>query len=242
MAKLSQDGVLFRELVLSAFDAYSLEFDGPSQGGAIGRIHERVAYQYPRIDRTTLEKFLPGGERLQSDTKQEQRAFIYLKPPDRGRPSLPILNVKCDFGGESPDVGIRLAIFLLDEGEQPVSIGFRFETPHGKGEHDYHHAQPISSFFNDGAHILHCPKWLPDQLPAFPLLAHTPVELLGCMLGSLYGPSGLRHVMEAGRHNSLIQHSVGELMKRLMRPEVVEEKERQVGGKGPKHRPKGRRG
>ena len=81
-----------------------------------------------------------------------------------------------------------MALFLLDANGTPRAVGYRFETPETAGPHHYYHAQLIRSFGKAGVDWgIPCPVWLPDTQPAFVLDADDPIELLVCLLVSLYG-------------------------------------------------------
>ncbi|MDY7229029.1 hypothetical protein [Hyalangium rubrum] len=240
---MSRDARQFRSLVFAVFDALQLD----PQTMPLGPVHPYVAPVYPPMGRDALQKFLPDpdNERFLSDHAQGRRAFIYLKPPEKASRSLPVLNLNCDFSGSLPNVGLRLAFFLLDDDKRPVSIGFRFETPHGvdgeEGLHDYYHAQPINSFFKDSDNLLNCPPWLPCKLPAFPLQAQTPVELLSCLLLSIYGRDGIRRVMEAGRDDRVLQDSLGKFMTSMEDSRRARMRQAAAGSGAPSGK-KGRRG
>ena len=89
-------------------------------------------------------------------------------------------------------MSIYLFLFKWADGNGTLrAIGYRFETRHGSGgdAHDYYHAQPVSDLKRAKIrHRLPCPGWIPDEVPAFPLRAENPIELLLCTLVSMYGP------------------------------------------------------
>ena len=113
------------------------------------------------------------------------KVFLFLKPPIK-EDVLPVLSMKGDLNKE--DLSILMALFKLDKLKLPAAIGFRFETPHGDGLHNYHHAQMIKAFDKSiRSELPQIPPCLPETQPALMLSATNPRSLfLGVLIG-LYG-------------------------------------------------------
>lgn len=149
--------------------------------------YERVALNWRGVAETELENFFNATKA----NLTERKAFIYLKPVEKGDWIIPILSISYDFESNFPVMRLRLSMFLVDKEDELRAIGYRFETPESEGDgiHNYYHAQLIYKFDNDERiKNLPCPEWVPESQPAFALDATTPLTLLVCMIGSLYGP------------------------------------------------------
>ncbi|HEV7504869.1 MAG TPA: hypothetical protein VGS07_08165 [Thermoanaerobaculia bacterium] len=116
--------------------------------------------------------------------------FLFLKPPDK-ESVLPVLSIMGDLKGNG--LSVRMALFTFDGSEVPAAVGFRFETPHGVGRHNYHHAQMIKSFDKSMRDLPQVPPWLPVTQPALMMSATNPLSLfLGILIG-IYGLGDLLH-------------------------------------------------
>lgn len=114
-----------------------------------------------------------------------KRAVLYLPPLEREAEFLPVLSLCCDLSEAKTEVKARVMLIRGFQGLKPYGVGFRLETPHGQGRHDYYHAQPVRDL--GWAPAIECPSWLPVKEPSFPLLARSPVALMLCLMLSLYG-------------------------------------------------------
>jgi hypothetical protein len=97
---------------------------------------------------------------------------------------------------------MRFQVVLVVHGKKATSdaktLALRFETPErdatGDGKHDYYHSQLcVSLRRGEGTDTLALPiepDWFPTSHPAWPMDAETPVELLVCLILSLYGKVG----------------------------------------------------
>lgn len=78
--------------------------------------------------------------------------------------------------------------------------GFRFESPEGAdheaSEHGYYHAQRCETYTRDGPSA-HVESPISARLPAFPLYAGTPIELLIATLVSVFGRNQAEAVIES---------------------------------------------
>jgi len=160
--------------------------DAPEQ---VQRIQERTAFIYRKISSRELETMLTVGA-PRTVNMLNNNAFIYLPPIDKGGWLVPILCVEYNYAGGTPELSLKVALFLIsedDDKETLQAIGYRFETPHERERHHYYHIQPINGFDRDNNRwILPGTEWVPTNYPAFPIDAQDPIELLVCMLVSLY--------------------------------------------------------
>lgn len=99
-------------------------------------------------------------------------------------------------------------------------VGFRYETPEGGDNHDYYHAQPCRSM-GIGSCIEYALP-ISERNPTFPLAAQSSLELLLCLVTSIYGRSGLKELAAAlsnqrsMRDNQLLRRSFNKLNSRLL--------------------------
>ena len=135
-----------------------------------------------------LEELMGDGAQPTFDLLDAGR-FVYLEPVLRAPQIFPVMSVRCNFRLALPEVRLELGLFLVNAGGEVGAIGCRFETPEGTtGRHRYHHAQLFSAFHKQEAYRLPlCPRWYPDENPAFLLRAEDPVTLLMNLVVSLYG-------------------------------------------------------
>ena len=148
----------------------------------VQEIQEQTATYYRRISGRELEALLSAGvEGIIS--MSEKNAFIYLPPVEKGNCIVPILCVDYDYATNTPEVTLRIALFLIDNGGNQKAIGYRFETGHGERRHRYHHIQHIDQL---GKQKLQGSEWIPTEYPAIPIDAQDPIDLVVCMLVCLY--------------------------------------------------------
>ena len=134
----------------------------------------------------------------------EYGKVLYLPPLERNANFVPILSLYCKLDEPQSIAKLRVMLVCLDDcfdGNQGVfGMGFRMETPESMnqgvnttsnvGMHDFHHAQLIRTFGQkklDNKLQIHCPIWLPQSQPSFPLPAKCPITMLLCMIVTLYG-------------------------------------------------------
>lgn len=115
--------------------------------------------------------------------------YFYLPPTSKN--TFPILSVKFDFTRSMPEIRLQMGLFRLKNGKAE-GIGLRFEMPEGRGEHHYYHCQMLQKFRDDKA-VEGCPSFITDLdvVPAMPLAARNTIQLLLCLLVSLYGAEGI---------------------------------------------------
>ncbi len=123
-----------------------------------------------------------------------QGTWLFLPAPRKGSLRLPILNVIYDYDKDPAEIRMQAAIFY-NAGDEALAMGWRFESPERGGErgeqsaHGFYHAQPSHSLrTRSGQYELPvADARIPDGRPAFPLDAADEVDLLLCLLLSIYG-------------------------------------------------------
>ena len=183
--KVEDQCELFREILLTFFDAdyatrskinlfYDVRPYLPSSG-------------YILSSREFLESRLPKVGTPGRVSGNFSGGFLCLKPVIHGNTLLPVLTMNYNFGCSIPKISLRVGLYLKHD-EEVKAVGYRFESPEGIGRHHYYHVQMIKGFTTD---TFFPPElstvWLPDAEPTFPLDARDSVDLILCLLLSLYG-------------------------------------------------------
>lgn len=121
------------------------------------------------------------------------RNYIYVKSPAKHPAAVVMLHGAWNFVDNGEELRLRLGIFVpkADGDEALGFIGYRFETREGPGVHNYHHAQPISSFDNAAEPMPEAVRWYPTRYPTIPLDAKDVVQLTACTVISVHGGVGL---------------------------------------------------
>lgn len=146
---------------------------------------------------------------------------IYLRPPAREESAASALWCRWDFAGDSTECGFYLGTWWRPRTQQLGTdiafVGYRYETPEKGDNHNYYHVQPCRSMGGRGEVV---PRALPamEKNPTWPLAAETALELLLCLVTSLYGMSGLEGLEKElqgtiYRRNGLLLASVKRLRK-----------------------------
>lgn len=210
MVKNSPGG---RKIVAEAFSAlmkgiYDLGEEAqrsPGSSSAVLDFQEILDSRLPRIRPDELERLLPTEGQLEGSSI-ERRGFLYLEPLRKGEPVLPVMTWQYDFNSDSSLLAFRILLFRLTEPEGIAdTVGFRFETADSQGTlHRYNHMQMIRQLEKKkdlptkiGRWKIRRLPWLPENQPAFPLAAESPLCLLLCLLVSLYGPGYLDELRRA---------------------------------------------
>jgi hypothetical protein len=155
------------------------------------RLNDEVNRSYNVVGERKLKTLLDATRKDGPISFQPGEDFLFLQPPDKEGALLPVLIIDGNF--KISKLSIRMALFTFTETEELAAIGFRFETPHGEGRHNYHHVQMIQSFEKNTKGLPNVPRWLPVSQPAFMLSARGPITLfLGALMG-LYGLGYLEH-------------------------------------------------
>ena len=183
----AQEIVAFSRLFLELWGHYRLKPDVP---GMQYRDLQKLENTFrPISSREHLSQMLPSDGKPQACWTD---AFVFLEPPPKGDPLLPVVSLSCDFGPSDRCLSLRIALFrLVKEGssDDTSAVGLRFETPEdGQGAHSYCHAQFITGFHKDDRRLeSYLPSWMPEKQPAIPVDAFCPVSLLLAVFISLYG-------------------------------------------------------
>ena len=141
---------------------------------------------------------------------KDQRRYMFLKPIcDEG--ILPLLTLQCSDNWQH--FSIYVLLMQLDKSSNLKSLILRFETDEGgnvagkkPGKHDFMHAQLCRAIYGRKKEIIaqaSTPEWLPDSQPSFPLDADNQVNLVLCMLISLYGGAYVRPKLLRNGNRSL---------------------------------------
>ena len=174
---------IVRDMLLWLWQAYYLWLRNGASG-AQRDLSERLAEAHSPLGQVELEAL------LSRDSLECVDKFIFLRPPEEAGLVVPLLQLSWNFARDVPEARLRLCLLGSGQGVH-TDIGFRFETPEGRGKHNYYHAQPIVAF---GSTQKAQP---PTRFPTFTLEARNPVTLLTCMLISLYGQEYVTELSEA---------------------------------------------
>jgi hypothetical protein len=201
---------IFRDILLTLHSEYVAWWNGylGDNGAKVRDFYELInASSYRQIDEKELERTFNS----KNFDLMEKRLFLYMKPVEKRGWLAPILALKYNMEGELPEVRLRLGLYVTNQQwETQEAIGFRFETPEseGDGTHNYYHAQMFHSFDKGegSSPSFSQHTWFPVTQPAFALDAGNPLELLACMLVSLYGPDYVIKQILAQRGQEVKNH------------------------------------
>ncbi len=179
---------LLKNLILWIWDNHRNHREGYLSDPRAAWIYSQLmAYKImPISTREHLESYLPTQNKVANDFPRS--LYLFLNPVTNGRFMLPVVSMKFNFGRSIPEFRCRLGLFLQNN-EQLVAIGYRFESPEDAvGIHYYHHVQIIQGFEKENPFPPpEFNEWLPDSQPAFPIDSKNSVQTLLCLLVSLYG-------------------------------------------------------
>jgi len=159
---------------------------------------------FTRFDEQDLDQYF--GDHPRQGNTSEGGAFVFLPMVTKHR-LLPVLNVAYDLDRDH----VRLQVVVFIEAgikkHGPRAFGYRYEPPEGAGRHDFWHAQPILELrlYDDTYRQLPGSKdhWRPADTPSFPLDADQAVDLLLCLMISLYGLQDAATMQANGFENRL---------------------------------------
>ena len=175
-----------------------------------------------------VNKFFPPSKTAAVNFFDKNKV-LYLPPLKKDPEFVPIFSLCCNLSKNQSIAKFRVMLVTLDKDDKTTlkGIGFRMETPEGRGQnanttdndstgiHDFYHAQLIQQFspkqFGDKLQTK-CLSWLPESQPSFPLPADCPVTLLLCLIVTLYG--GEYYTKICGRISGIEQYrnKLAELM------------------------------
>lgn len=141
-------------------------------------------------------KFPMGDEKIKSDFKKNDDRCelkfdnLYLPPLENNPKFVPILSMKCDLKKDN-EISLRVEMLQYDENRKLIGFGYRFESPHPEGNHNYWHIQVITE--NNDIKF-GCPAWLPVNDPCIPVGIKSPIGLILFMLICFYGRRGVEFI------------------------------------------------
>lgn len=192
---------LFREILIFLAQRYAADTQryGESDFACQQAVQSKLSFH---IDEATLETLL--DEFPEQGEVASWGTWLFLPKPDRGRLRVPVLNVIYDFQQQPASVSIQAGIFYMDQGK-PKAVGWRFESPERLGAdgttstHGYYHAQssPAIRTENGDQPLPLADETIPTGHPTFPLDAADEVDLLLCMMLSIYGLTRTRELISA---------------------------------------------
>jgi hypothetical protein len=158
-----------------------------SAGNPDGQLLGEASSRFARFDEFDLERFFESNPEKGNTSEAGRYVFLPMVPKPL---LLPVLNLAYDL--EDDRVRFQLVLFVEREVESKArAFGYRYESPEGAGRHSYWHAQPIHHLKLHDETLIELPGlkdgWRPIDTPAFPLDARCAVDLLFCLMVSLYG-------------------------------------------------------
>ena len=144
-------------------------------------IYDKLQYSKKQTRKEEIERiFRCDGDKYDITFKN-----LYLPPLDSNMDFVPILSMACNLKKDC-HISLRVEMQGYDNNKKFIGLGFRFESPHPGGIHDYWHIQLITE--NGGK--LGCPEWFPEKNPCFPVRVKKPIDLIFFMLLCFYGKNG----------------------------------------------------
>lgn len=144
----------------------------------------------------------------------EEDRVVYLKPPGKDPSSVAGVWCRWDYEKTPPQCGFYIGLWSAQPAFPKVVppaderhtgfVGFRYETPEIGCNHNFYHVQPCRSMGEKDDPIEHAIP-ISHRDPTFPLAATTALELLLCLVTSLYGLKGLVALREKVLNDSKAQ-------------------------------------
>ncbi|HSS52231.1 MAG TPA: hypothetical protein VLX28_25090 [Thermoanaerobaculia bacterium] len=198
----------FCELIEALYRRHSLWVRDPRANSKQRKLNVEISKTYNVIEPGKLDHIVKKIKTQGIIDFPSGKDFLFLKPPDK-EDVLPVLSITGDLNEDA--LSVRMALFKFDGSEVPAAIGFRFETPHGDGRHNYHHAQMITRFDKSMKKLPQVPCWLPVSQPALMMSATNPLSLfLGVLIG-LYGLGDLLRDWKGQPFTSHLKEDLDEL-------------------------------
>ena len=153
---------------------------------------------------------------------------IYIEPPAKDPSAVAAIWCHWDFDLVVPRCGFYFGIWSAgrklplreasEQHEHPTFLGFRYETPEDGDNHNYYHAQPCRSMAARQKPIEEALA-IPDRHPTFPVAAKSSVELLLCLVTSIYGMRGLNRLKSSmsGDATTLRNRTLSRSLDRILR-------------------------
>lgn len=154
--------------------------------------------------RTDVAALLAPVDAMAEDLPRRMEAESGEAGPFLLRPihgTVPVVQFSWRWAEPRPELRVRLAVFYPGATGEPhlLGVGYRWETPEANSDHGMYHVQPIASLHRPSGNRLPgaWSNW-PEKAPTFPVLARDPLELLACLVASIYGADSVRgRVMSA---------------------------------------------
>ena len=123
---------------------------------------------------------------------------IYIQPPPREKHTIAAIWCRWDFDLPLPRCAFYLGLWSAkpptpgadSSATRPVFLALRYETPEDGDNHNFYHAQPCRSMGSRDRQMGNALP-VPERNPTFPLAAESSLELLLCLVTSIYGMRGL---------------------------------------------------
>jgi len=153
-------------------------------------------------DNELTSHFFHRGKEGQFDANK----VIWLRPPAKDPAAMAGIWCRWNYEKNLPNCGFYYGLWSAqpafpvvdpdDQAKHPAFVGYRFETPEQGDNHNFYHAQPCRSMGAKDDPVEH---GLPisERDPTWPLAAANALELLLCLVMSLYGMSGLARLRDA---------------------------------------------
>jgi hypothetical protein len=190
-----------------------------SQPRKANRAHKVAMGKFSALEELDLERHLIfSGRKGQFGESQ----IVFLKPPAKHPSAIAGVWCRWDYQKSPPRCGFYYGMWSAQppfpkadppSGELHTGfVGYRFETPEDGDNHNFYHAQPCRSMGDKDDLIDHAIP-ISHRDPTWPIAAGSALELLLCLVTSLYGMKGLvdlqNRVLEdpALRNNDLIKRA-----------------------------------
>lgn len=117
-----------------------------------------------------------------------RRKVLYLPPFEEHPEFVPVLSMEYHLRSNPSEPKLRIMFMYIEDGDTKLhGLGFRLERGISPSRHDFYHIQLIRDFRFGWGPTTQCRSKFPDEQPAFPLPAESPISLLLYLIMSLYG-------------------------------------------------------
>lgn len=165
-----------------------------------------VQRQFTPLKETELKNYLLYRRSSQFPNNR----VIYIKPPKREKTAVAAVWCRWNFDAELSSCGFQFGIWSAQDfpnagacRKRTVFVGFRYETPENGKTHNYYHAQPCQSIGGREKVVSALP--ISPRNPTFPLAAKSSLELLLCLVMSVYGMDGMMKLLSAVSNDPLMR-------------------------------------
>ena len=137
---------------------------------------------------------------------------IYIKPPAKENSAIAALWCRWNFNLIPASCWFYFGIWSVQPSfpvsgghKYPAFLGFRYEAPEIDTNHNYYHVQPCQSIGPKSNVILEALP-ISQRNPTWPLPADSSIDLLLCLVTSLYGMNGLTDIAEEVRKDPVMRN------------------------------------